>query len=401
MNLDMIFLVVITSFIVGFVLDMISSIILDKLFAEKKWQNTEQDKDQAKNLTDLDDTRSDYDNQNKKNKEMIKCGEEDEGTDTLSEEEFEEINQAITVVRASNIMSCRQPYRSWNAAALGLPQKVEHCQQETSGSTNAYASNFGKCKTRRNTWHESGQQKYNNECEGAQIYKESSREYSKSSDKPDWRSNQPSWRPTSFSSHDRPKQMRSISTGDGFNTRNNFDNSSEKPWRPFTLKEINDDGRDHAPRSEDGKNYETSQYFTNHEEKTNYSSSWKSASQENLMNVDDNDAFIYSGEKTEEKCDSATNQNKSDLPRITVKISQLSLTDSDHSDETITPQTPEQVLTNPTDDPPLLINLDEPQPAPEQGKNKISEDIFCLDWEQYHYSILENELRASKQNPPQ
>ncbi|CAG8725385.1 15323_t:CDS:1, partial [Racocetra fulgida] len=99
MNLEMIFIVVITSFIVGFVLDMISSIILNRLLAEKKWQNTEQDKDQAKNLTDLEDTRSDYDNQNKKNKEMIKCGEEDEGTDTLSEEEIEEINQAITVVK--------------------------------------------------------------------------------------------------------------------------------------------------------------------------------------------------------------------------------------------------------------------------------------------------------------
>ncbi|CAG8718590.1 1441_t:CDS:2, partial [Racocetra fulgida] len=74
----------------------------------------------------------------------------------------------------------------------------------------------------------------------AQISKESSREYSKSSDKSDWRSNQPSWRAASFSSHDRPKQMRSISSGD---TRNNFDNSSEKPWRPCTLKEINDDGR--------------------------------------------------------------------------------------------------------------------------------------------------------------
>ncbi|CAG8538530.1 15119_t:CDS:2 [Cetraspora pellucida] len=76
MNFDMIFLVVITSFIIGFVLDLISSMILDRLLADKRWQSTKQDKDQAKNLTDLED-------------------EEDEGTDTLSEEEFEEINQAI------------------------------------------------------------------------------------------------------------------------------------------------------------------------------------------------------------------------------------------------------------------------------------------------------------------
>ncbi|CAG8538509.1 15118_t:CDS:2, partial [Cetraspora pellucida] len=286
-------------------------------------------------------------------------------------------------------MSCRgQPFRSWNAAALGLSQKAETFQQETSDSTKAYASNSGKCKSRRNTWHESNLHKYYNECEGSQIDRESSREYSRSSDKPDWRFNQPSWRPTSSRSlHDRPKPIRSTSN-DGYNTRNNFDNSGEKAWRPWNLNEVKDDKRGYATHSEDEKNYEaSSQYLTKHEENTN---------------VDDDDAFIYSSEKTDEKYVSATtNQNNSDLPRvITVKISQLSLTDSDHSDETITPKTPEQVPTNPTDDSSLLINLDDPQTAPEQVSYKISEDIFCLDWEQYHFSILENELRASKQNPP-
>ncbi|CAG8756819.1 17457_t:CDS:1, partial [Cetraspora pellucida] len=79
---------------------LINLMILDRLLADKRWQSTKQDKDQAKNLTDLEDVRSDYDNQKEKNKEMIKCDEDDEGTDTLSEEEFEETNQAITFVKS-------------------------------------------------------------------------------------------------------------------------------------------------------------------------------------------------------------------------------------------------------------------------------------------------------------
>ncbi|RIB09269.1 hypothetical protein C2G38_2044447 [Gigaspora rosea] len=147
-----------------------------------------------------------------------------------------------------------------------------------------------------------------------------------------------------------------------------------KPWRSNSFKDVKEDERDYAP----------------------------SSSRENLMNVDD--SFIYSREKTEEKCVNVTNPNKSDLPRvITVKISQLSLTDSssDQSDDVITPITPEQVLNSPIDDSPLLINLDEPQIVPKPVENKISEDIYSLDWEKYQNSIFEDELRACKQNIPQ
>ncbi|CAG8590687.1 5712_t:CDS:2 [Dentiscutata erythropus] len=116
---------------------------------------------------------------------------------------------------------------------------------------------------------------------------------------------------------------------------------------------------------------------------------------------DDENAYLFPSEKTDERCVNVTNPNKSDLPKvITVKISQLSLNDSasDKSDDVITPKTPEQ---NPIDDSPLLINLDEPPIVPKPVENKISEDIYSLDWEQYQYSIFENELRASKQNAPQ
>ncbi|CAG8460050.1 4818_t:CDS:2 [Scutellospora calospora] len=115
-------------------------------------------------------------------------------------------------------------------------------------------------------------------------------------------------------------------------------------------------------------------------------------------NIDEDE--MYPREKTDEKF---VNPNKSELPKITVKISQLSLNDSasDHSDDIITPKTPERMITSPTEDSSLLINLDEPQTTPKQVEYKISEDIFSLDWEKYQYSIFANESRSSRQNAPQ
>ncbi|KAF0395327.1 hypothetical protein F8M41_010272 [Gigaspora margarita] len=72
--------------------------ILDRIFADKGQQTVEQDKNQEETLTDSEDTRSDDDSQNETNKEM-KDHEEDEGVNTLSDEEFEEIHRAITVVK--------------------------------------------------------------------------------------------------------------------------------------------------------------------------------------------------------------------------------------------------------------------------------------------------------------
>ncbi|CAG8750260.1 17336_t:CDS:1, partial [Dentiscutata heterogama] len=89
----------ITAFIVGFVLDLINLMILDRIFADKGWKTVKQDKSQEENLTDSEDTRSDHDSQNETNKEMINY-DEDEGIITLSEEEFEEINRAITIAKA-------------------------------------------------------------------------------------------------------------------------------------------------------------------------------------------------------------------------------------------------------------------------------------------------------------
>ncbi|CAG8590700.1 5713_t:CDS:2 [Dentiscutata erythropus] len=62
--------------------------ILDRIFVDKGWQTVKQDKSQEENLTNSEDTRSDHDSQNETN--------EDEGIITLSDEEFEEINRAIT-----------------------------------------------------------------------------------------------------------------------------------------------------------------------------------------------------------------------------------------------------------------------------------------------------------------
>ncbi|CAG8719721.1 14656_t:CDS:1, partial [Gigaspora rosea] len=69
---------------------LISSMILDRIFADKGQQTVEQDKNQEETLTDSEDTQSDDDSQIETNKEMKDHEEEDEGVNTLSDEEFEQ-----------------------------------------------------------------------------------------------------------------------------------------------------------------------------------------------------------------------------------------------------------------------------------------------------------------------